>query len=299
MAKWNCVLELDEKRQVTSGSAAALCAAVRGGADLRAGTVFHHNEHIDTSSRNNEAVCEVMDFRVVYLVEDRWVAGIQNMRMPVNLWEGFGPRASMSFFLYNQDGHQAVARPYLDGQAASGQLGPVPVDEHSEMPKYHELESWDVDTNAPSSNFIYDFDNFRYFVCEQWEQVFAHDADGNVTDGSVEALGVAAAQGREVKVAIAGLCDDLAGDEVALGHEVFVHGGATYYYTEAQNFMVAAHPLIRTRAAVPLGYASRAWDFGWVKPCSDGRVFRWLVDPYTLTYHRSEGRYAMRWFVSE
>lgn len=299
MAKWNCVLELDEKRQVTAGSAAALCAAVRGGADFRAGTVFHHDEHIDTSSSNHETVQEVMDFRVVYLVEDRWVGGIQNMRMPVNLREGFGPRASMSFFLYNQDGYQAVARPFLDGQPASGELGPAPVGDHAEMPKYHELESWDAGTNAPSSNFIYDFNSFRYFVCEQWEQVLAHDADGQVTDGSLEALGDAAAEGREVKVAIAGLCDDLAGDGGPMKHEVFAHGGATYYYTESKLFITAAHPLIRTRVSVPLGYASEAWDFGWVKPCSDGKVFRWLVDPYTLEYRRSEGRYAMRWFVSE
>lgn len=296
---WTCVLELDRNRQIVAGSEAALCDAVRQGADLRVGTDFRHNEHIDTSSSNDEVVREVMDFRVVYLVEDRWVAGIQNLRMPVSLREGFGPRASLSFFLYNQDGNQAVARPFLDGQPATGEIGPSPMDDHSEMPKYHQLESWDAGTLAPSSNFIYDFDAFRYFVCQQWQQVYAHDADGNVVDGSVEALAEAAAEGREVKIAIAGLCDDLAADGEAMGHEVFVHGGANYYYTEAKYFIVAAHPLIRVRPGIPLRYESRAWNFGWTKPCSDGMVYRWLVDPYTLEYHRSQGRYAMRWFVSK
>ena len=32
-------------------------------------------------------------------------------------------------------------------------------------------------------------------------------------------------------------------------------------------------------------------------PRSDGLVARWLVDPYTLKFRKSEGRYAIRWFV--
>ncbi len=297
MTRWTCVLELDESRQIVAGSEAALCDAVRQGADLRVGTDFRHNEHIDTSSSNDEVVREVMDFRVVYLVDDRWVAGIQNLRMPVSFPEGFGPRASMSFFLYNQDGHQAIARPYLDGKAAAGEPGPSPADPHADMPKYHELESWDAETNAPSSNFIYDFDGFRFLVCDQWRPIYAHDADGTVRDGSLEALGAAAVEGREVKVAISGLCDDLAPEGQALGHEVFTHAGACYYFTGSRLFMVAAQPLIRTRPGTPLGYESRAWDFGWIKPQTDGVVHRWLINPYTLEFHRSRSRHAMRWFV--
>ena len=299
MATWTCELELNESREPIAGSSEALCAAIRRGADLRVGTVFRFDEHIDTTSDNDEIVREIMDFRVVYLVEDRWVAGIQNLRMPVSYPEGFGPRASMSFFLYNQDGHQAIGRPYLDGQPASGEPGPSPVDAHAGMPKYHELESWDAETKAPSSNFIYDFDGFRYLVCDQWRQVLAHDAEGVVRDGSLEALGAAAVEGREVKVAISGLCDDLAPEGAAMGHEVFTHGGACYYFTESRLFMVAAQPLIRTRPGMPLGYESGAWDFGWIKPQTDGIVHRWLIDPYTLEFHRSRSRHAMRWFVNK
>ena len=76
MAEWTCVLELDEKRAPASGSRTALCDAIRAGADLRIGTAFRHNEHIDTSSDRDELITEVMDFRVAYLIEDRWVAGI-------------------------------------------------------------------------------------------------------------------------------------------------------------------------------------------------------------------------------
>ena len=188
MPKWTCVLEQDSQRQRVNGSETALRDAIAAGADLRVGTGFLHNEHIDITSDCNELIREVMDFRVTYLLANRWVAGIETLRMPIALPDGFGPRASMSFFIYNQDGHQAIARPHLAGQHVSGQPGPSPINEHAEMPKYHELESWDADTNAPSSNFVYEFEYFRYFVHDAWEEVLSHDAAGRINSGSLDDL---------------------------------------------------------------------------------------------------------------
>ena len=48
MFNWICALELDQDRQIIAGSEKALSDAVRRGADLRVGTTFRHNEHIDT-----------------------------------------------------------------------------------------------------------------------------------------------------------------------------------------------------------------------------------------------------------
>ena len=78
---WTKVLELDHQREPVHGSAAALCSAIRKGADLRIGTAFRHNEHIDTTSQNNELIREHMDFRVTYLLDDRWAAGIDEITM--------------------------------------------------------------------------------------------------------------------------------------------------------------------------------------------------------------------------
>lgn len=299
MTKWNCVLELDSQRQHMTGSTTVLRDAIHSGADLRVGTGFLHNEHIDTTSECNELIREVMDFRVTYLLENRWVAGIETLRMPISLPDGFGPRASMSFFIYNQDGHQAIARPHLDRQPAEGKPGSSPVDEHSDMPKYHELASWDADTNAPSSNFIYDFEYFRYFVHDCWEEVFSHDAEGHAESGSLEALVNAFTKGCEIKVAIRNLCTDLSGSEESpLEHEVFVHLGAGYYYTERKQFMASANPVVRTRPAIPLGYGSTCWDMGWLMPRTDGHLARWLCNPYTLEFEKSDTKNSMRWFVS-
>ena len=69
--QWHCVLALDENRRPDSGSTEELARAIRAGADLRVGTAFRHNEHIDPSSESDELIREVMDFRITYLTEDR------------------------------------------------------------------------------------------------------------------------------------------------------------------------------------------------------------------------------------
>ena len=298
--RWECVFSLDENRRADSGSVTELARAVRSGADLRIGTAFRHNEHIDTSSDRTELIQEVMDFRITYLLDDRWVAGIENLRMPISLPDGFGPRESMSFFLYNQDGHQAIARPYLDERPATGEPGLSPINDSPEMPKYHQLQNFDAETNAPSGNFIYDFEYFRFFVGCGWREVLSHDADGTVVSGDVKELADSFSSGAEVKVAIRGLCHDLKSDDNSvIDHEVFIHLGACYYYTEHQLFMASANPVVRTRPAIPLGYGSQVWDFGWLMPRTDGHVARWLCDPYTLKFRRDSQRYAIRWLVSE
>ena len=295
---WTAVLDLDSRRSVIAGSTRALCDAIRRGADLRIRTDFIYNEHLNVRSKNGEKVCEVSDFRVTYLVEDHWAAGIMSQRMPINPPEGFGGRPSMSFFMYNQDGRQAIARPFLDGAPVAGQRGPSPLNDHSNMPKYQEFDNWDTDTNAPSSNFVYDFDLYRYLVCDNWEEVFSHTAEGEAEFGSIEALYDAFSQGREVKVGIRGLCADLAEDpEAATDHTVFVQTGPGYYCTERRLFSAGSHPVIRVQPGIPMRYTSGGWDFGWLMPRSDGFVDRWICDPYTLRFHQSSGRYAIRWFV--
>ena len=223
-------LTLNGDRTIRAGSTAALADAIRRAADLRVATEFRHNEHIDTSSDSRELIREVAEFRATYLLEDRWSAGIMTMRQPVDLPDGFGPRPSMSFFLYNQDGQQAIARPYLDGVHATGARGSSPLDDHSTMPRYHQHDSWDAGTNAPSSNFVYDFDHYQFWVDDRWREVLSHAADGTVMSGSLDELVEAFSRGCAIKLGIRGLCADLAENpSAALDHEVFVHAGSCYY----------------------------------------------------------------------
>lgn len=297
-SNWKNVLTLNEKRQIISGTEEKLLTAIKNGADLRIYTEFHHNEHIDTKSTNLEKIKEVADFRITYVLDERWVAGIINLRQPISLPYGFGERPSMSFFLYNQNGQQAIARPYLDGMPHSKVRGESPLDDHSEMPKYHQMDAWDSGTNAPSSNFVYDFNVFKFWVSDHWKEVYSHDVHGKPLSGSIDALESAFENGMEIKVAIKDLCYDFGNlNEGAISHEVFVHCGSSYYYTEQKLFMTASHPVVRVKPNIPLKYKSEEWDFGWLMPRSDGHLARWLLDPYTLKFNRSYAKHAMRWFV--
>jgi hypothetical protein len=300
MAKWVSVLELDSQRRATGGSPGALCAAIRRGADLRIYTEFIHNEHIDPASDSAELIREVSEFRATYLVEDRWCAGIMTLRQPISLPDAFGPRASMSFFLYNQDGQQAIARPHLDGGTppGAGTIGPAALDDWRAYPKYHQQDGWDAGTNAPSSNFVYDFEVFRYFVCDDWQEVLAHDAGGRVQSGSIDLLAAAFEAGAEIKVAIRDLCADLDAEPVRpVEHEVFIQVGPGYYYSGQKLFIAGTHPLVRVRPGIPMRYASQGWDFGWLMPRTDGRAAMLLYDPYSLEVRRQAGQFAMRWFA--
>lgn len=298
MEAWKCALELDAQRNPIAGSAADLAQAIGRAADLRIYTEFLHNEHIDVESNSQERIREVAEFGVTYRIDHRWVAGIMSLRQPIELPDGFGPRSSMSFFMYNQDGTQAIARPYLDGGPCVSTFGPAPVVAPNKMHKYHGLDSWDAATNAPSQNFVYDFDRFRYCVNDSWREVLAHSADGSVTSGSLEQLVDAFSTGCAIKLGITNLCADLGNDAGnLLDHEIFVNGGSAYYYTQQRLFIIGSHPLVRIHPSVPMRYASRNWDFGWLMLRSDGRVVYRRCDPYTLKFSDHVSQHAIRWFV--
>ena len=161
---WQMLLCLDADRAIIDGDLARLRRAIGRGADLRIFSEFKHNEHIDTQSDDAQTIEETMDMRATYLVDGRWCAGILTLRQPVALPDAFGPRPSLSLFMYNEDGTQAIARPFLDGVPAAGKTGKSPPADHADMPKYHERDRWDDDTNGPSSNFVYDFSTLRYLV---------------------------------------------------------------------------------------------------------------------------------------
>lgn len=297
-ATWTNLLTLDESRQIIAGSPQALREAIGRGGDLRIYSEFRHNEHIDTSSSLNELIQETMDMRVTYLIDGRWCGGILTIRQPVDLPVKFGPRPSLSLFMYNENGLQAIARPYLDGQTPTtlerGYAAPVP---DPTMPKYHEYDRWDVGTNAPSSNFAYDFDQLRYFVRNDWQLVLHHAADGTVLEGSREAVAEAFSRGVEWKVGIHNLCADLVpAGETVLPHDVFIQAGSCYLYTEQSLMIASTHPLARVRPAIPLTYSSGNWDYAWLLARSDGHVAKLIVDPYTLQTSRSAGQHEIRWY---
>jgi len=303
MGAWKSVLELNSNREITLGSEKNLCDAIGRGADLRIYTEFRHNEHIDPTSDNNDLISEVSEFPETCLLDKKWSAGFMTLRQPVSLPDGFGSRPSMSLFLYNQDGRQAIARPFLDGLQSSGLPGSSPVEAYEDMPKYHEFSSWDKDTNAPSSNFIYDFGKFRFFVRDDWRAVYSHDKNGQPLEGSLAELIEAFHDGCEIKAGITGLFTDLAEKDSDIpnslipNHEVFIQTGWGYYYHDAKLFIAETHPLVKVKPAIPLLYESGGWNFGWVVLRTDGACVERISNPYTMQFTDTKKKYGIRWFV--
>ena len=300
MGKIENVLELDINRNVVGGSPECLRDAIRRAGDLRVYTEFRHNEHIDIFSDNPEMIREVSDFPATYLIDNCWAAGIMTLRQPVSLPDRFGGRASMSFFMYNENGLQAVARPYLEEEVI------VPKEETDEPvyqgpgcdeTKWHEGSRYDEDTNAPCNNFVYDFYSYKFLVNDEWEEVLSHDAEGNILYGDPQKLDEASTAGKELKVAIRGVCNGLWGEEQQLDHELFIQTGPHYYYSETGYMVAETRPFVRIKPAIPMRYESHNWDFGWAIVRSDGHVAGLYYDPYTLKPQRTFTRHAMRWFV--
>ena len=191
-------LSLDTRRQVRGGSFEALADAIRRGADLHIGTEFRHNEHVDTSSDSPEIVRELAEFRTTYLVEDRWSAGIMTLQAAGEPAGSLWP-AAIDVVLSLQPGRHAGHRTTASRRDVKAPARPVRRRSTAipDMPKYHPLDSWDADTNAPSSTFIYDFEHFDFLVRDNWTEILAHDAEGAVVHGSADALGeVCGSRGR-------------------------------------------------------------------------------------------------------
>ncbi len=296
LSKTQCVLELSPQREVVSGSREALAAALDRGADLMIATGFFHDEHLSPGAENKELVEEVSDFRVVFRVGKDWSAGIMNLRMPGRGILGFADanQPSWSFFMYNCDGTQAIARPHLNRDLVLvPPTGESPFEQPSDMPKYHILSNFDAQTNAPSQNFIYDFEYFKYIVRDDWTEIFAHDENGNVLSGSLDALVEATRAGRDLKAAIRNF-DHQPGEE---DYEIFTYLGSTYYSTKSNHLAVNSQPLVLVKPAIPMRYASGNWRPGNMLLHTDGTVEFWTYDPYFMKYSQCRDKCAIRYFT--
>ncbi len=300
---WQCALELDRSENVVSGSETMLCDATRRGADLRVYTEFYFEEHIAPPlddadlTEHDGLIQEVIDFRQTFLVDDRHIAGNTSTRQPLNPILGFnGPQPRMSLFMYNMTGHQSCATLPLDTHELTAkesgvyELVPTPAN----MPKMSETHAYDLDSTSPSRNFIYHMEVYRFWVQDTWTEVLAHDENGDVLSGSWKDLADAQHCGREIKVAIKGLCSDLGDGPVA---EVFTPLGSGFTHTTKHLYEAQTHPVVRVAPAVPMSYGSGRWDVSWVIARTDGSASVRSLDPYTRRFRDWTGRFPCRWFV--
>ena len=109
--------------------------------------------------------------------------------------------------------------------------------------------------------FVYEFERYRYWIRDDWELMFAHEADGTVTDGSWRELHDAHQAGKDIKVGLVNLCADLAGE--SREHVVFSPAGSSWTHTPTELIETQSHPLVRVAPGKPLGYAGSR--VGWTR----------------------------------
>jgi len=289
---WSCAYELDEHQRPMAGSTDALAMAVRRGADIRLYTTFDWLDHME-SSADHGLIEETIDLRVTYLLEGRWVSALTAMRYPAEAGLGFAAEPSLSFFMYNQDGRFGIARPELRRVERRPVMDQLP----GHSPLYRVIDAADQGTNYASHNATYDFNCIRWLVRDDWRQVLHHDEHGIVLEGSLDALREDFRRGCSVKVIVRNLCNFLAPGDAGIEHEVAVELGSMYFHTQSKFHSGESLPLVRIAPAIPLAYRSGNWNFGWILPRSDGRVFHLIIDPRTREMSRAEGRHAIRWLV--
>ncbi len=300
MTRWSCALELSSDRSVVAGSSKDLVAAIERGADLRIYTEFLFEEHIapggDGTPEHDGLIREVIDFRETIAVDGQVAAGITTLRQPLEPPFGFnGTQPKMSFFLYQSDGRQGCANLLLDEREPTvlpGTRAELPTP--PAMPKMSPEIGYDLGTTGPSRNFVYDMEVYRYFVRDDWEELFAADADGQPVRGSIDAIEKAQIAGRELKVGIRDLCMELGAGPT---HEVFSLLGSGFFHTEMRLYDALTHPLVRLAPALPLEYHSFGWDVAWVHARTDGAATVRVLDPYTRQFADHDARFAFRWFA--
>ncbi len=294
MSTLSCVLKLDPKRNIVSGSPEALNEKVRGGADIRISTGFIHNEHIDPSSDDSQLIVETSTFAETVLIDGKWSAYFMTLRQPVGLPTGFGPSNALSLFLYNQDGQQAVGRLVMDPTESVEASNDVTDD--APFKKTHTISAFDAGTPGYSKNFIYDFEDFRYLANDCYEEIFANDENGRCVSGSVKALEDAYGEGRAIKIAVRGISDVLWGDT---GHsdEIYIHCASSYYYTKDKLMITNSLPFISVPADIPLTYKSRSYRYCWMIARCDGRVEIRTFNPFDSEWKTTVAHLPVRWFA--
>lgn len=294
MNRWELALKLDSHRNEAQGSARELTRRLLAGADLRVGTAFYHDEHIDSASGDHQLVEETADFPQTVVLDGSWSAGIMTLRQPVSLKKGFGACNSLSLFLYNQNGQQALARLAMeDAQACA-------LDSSEAAPEKMCVQSINDPTSmAPSQSFVYQFEYYDFFVNDCYSEIYANDALGQCTFGGMEALTEAYRGARRIKIGIGGLLSALYGQGSNNQDEVFIQCGCSYYYTEERLMIANSNPLVCLPTCVPLIYTAGELHYCWLVVQSDGRVFVRLYDPFTCRWQTRDERLAVRWFAQD
>ena len=272
-AHWVCTTSGEHK--VEEGSVTAVADAVREGADLRRFSTY--------DLKGAGLVEETMTLQTTWVFDDQNVGGLQTLRHPVLSGLGIQMEPSMALWIFGVTAPQCSAFVPLHGQPMPGATGEwVQVKNNS--------YSKEVEKYVPNK--------YHWWARSNWEQVCAHDENGNPTMGSWEKLRKVANDGCTFKVGIKNLWSHLApADGEVPEHEVFMESTTDFTHVDEQYFAVLTQPTFLLQPCRPLKFVDENFAAGWLVVLSNGRVQRQTLNPSTMQWERTWDRHAVRWFA--
>lgn len=287
-------MTLNPKREIVQGSVEKLNGLIAAGADLKVSTGFTFNEHIDINAKDDQTVIETSTFAQTVIIDNHWSAAFMTLRQPVELPHGFGHANSLSLFLYNQNGLQAMAKLILDGQVEKALNHDT--DDFGYV-KNHLISMSDQGTLGVSRNFIYDFDFMAFSLDDTYKELYANSKEGLCVGGSIDVMAEAYAKGRGIKLAVSDLSEALWGKS-SHSDEHFLPCASSYYLTREKVMITNSLPFISVPADIPLTYKTRSYKYCWLVARSDGRVEIRSYSPFENKWLTQAMRTKLRWFAS-
>ena len=258
-----------------AGSVAAVADAVRRGADLRRFSTYN--------LEGTGLVEETMTLQTTWVFDDEHVGGLQTLRHPVNAGLGITMQPSMALWIFSVTSPQRSTFLPLNGKPMANATG-----------------KWVNIDNEPFGAEADEFVPRRYhwWARSDWEQICAHDKNGNPSHGSWEEIRKAVNNGRILKVGIKNLWSYLtpAGEE-APEHEVFIECTTDFSHLDEKFVGALTQPTFLLQPGVPLKFAGENFALGWLVVRSDGKVQRHTLNPTNMQWEQTWDRYAVRWFA--
>lgn len=257
------------------GSVAAVAEAVRQGADLRRFSTYN--------LKGTGAVEETMTLQTTWVFDNGHAGGLQTLRHPVNAGLGIIMKPSMSLWIFGVDAPQRSTFVPLDGKPMANATG-----------------NWVNVDNEPFGRETEEFVPRRYmwWARSDWKLIYAHDKEGNASEGSWEDIRKAVKQGRILKVGIRNLWSYLTppGEET-LEHEVFIECTTDFSHLDEGFVGALTQPTFLLQPTVPLKFTGENFALGWLVVRTDGKVQRVTLNPANMQWERTWDRHAVRWFA--
>jgi len=274
--EWVKLCSVGEDFRVIDGDPTSVAEAVRQGADLRRYSTYN--------PALTGLVEETMALQTTWVFDDGHVGGLSTLRHPAECGLRFFKQPSMAYWIFSVGAPSSSAFVPLDGNPADGATG-----------SWVRVEEQPFDSRSDAAWLS---KKYHWWVRDDWEEIYSHDAQGGSLQGCWKDVCRAAASGRALKVGIRNPWDHLVSKNDSVpAYEAFIECGTQFAHLDAGFFAAMTIPTLLVGPCVPLKFTGENFESGWLLVRTNGSVDRQILDPSTFKWHCVQTRHALRWFA--